>query len=35
MAARDTPRFLAYARPVAQRYRELAPLNQLLDEIEA
>ena len=31
----DTPRFLAYARPVAQRYRELAPLNQLLDEIEA
>lgn len=31
----DTPRFVAYARPVAQRYRELAPLNQLLDEIEA
>jgi len=31
----DTPRFLAYARPVAHRYRELAPLNQLLDEIEA
>src|SRR5205085_805228 len=31
----DTPRFLAYARPVAQRYRELAPLSQLLDEIEA
>src|SRR5262249_24947756 len=31
----DTPRFLAYARPVAQRYRELAPLNQLLDEVEA
>ena len=31
----DTPRFLAYARPVARRYRELAPLNQLLDEIEA
>jgi aminoglycoside/choline kinase family phosphotransferase len=31
----DTPRFLAYARPVAQRYRELAPLNHLLDEVEA
>jgi N-acetylmuramate 1-kinase len=31
----DTPRFLAYARPVASRYRELAPLNQLLDEVEA
>jgi aminoglycoside/choline kinase family phosphotransferase len=31
----DTPRFLAYARPVAQRYRELAPLNPLLDELEA
>ena len=31
----DTPRFLAYARPVAQRYRELAPLNQLLDEVES
>ena len=31
----DTPRFLAYARAVAQRYRELAPLNPLLDEIEA
>src|SRR5436190_14751126 len=30
----DTPRFLAYARPVAQRYRELAPLSQLLDEVE-
>ncbi len=31
----DTPRFLGYARPVAQRYRELAPLDELLDEIEA
>ena len=30
----DTPRFLAYARPVAQRYRELAPLTRLLDEVE-
>jgi len=30
----DTPRFLAYARPVAKRYRELAPLLKLLDEIE-
>jgi aminoglycoside/choline kinase family phosphotransferase len=30
----DTPRFIAYARPVAQRYRELAPLNKLFDEIE-
>jgi aminoglycoside/choline kinase family phosphotransferase len=30
----DTPRFIAYARPVAQRYRELAPLTRLLDEIE-
>jgi N-acetylmuramate 1-kinase len=30
----DTPRFIAYARPVARRYRELAPLNGLLDEIE-
>ena len=30
----DTPRFLAYARPVAKRYRELAPLLALLDEIE-
>jgi aminoglycoside/choline kinase family phosphotransferase len=30
----DTPRFIAYARPVAKRYRELAPLLQLLDEIE-
>src|SRR4051812_14626011 len=31
----DTPRFIAYARPVAKRYRELAPLERLLDEIEA
>jgi aminoglycoside/choline kinase family phosphotransferase len=30
----DTPRFIAYARPVAKRYRELAPLLTLLDEIE-
>ena len=30
----DTPRFIAYARAVAQRYRELAPLTRLLDEIE-
>jgi aminoglycoside/choline kinase family phosphotransferase len=30
----DTPRFLAYARPVAQRYRELAPLARLLDRLE-
>ena len=31
----DTPRFIAYARPVAKRYREFAPLLKLLDEIEA
>jgi aminoglycoside/choline kinase family phosphotransferase len=31
----DTPRFLAYARPVAERYRELGGLVQLLDAIEA
>jgi aminoglycoside/choline kinase family phosphotransferase len=31
----DTPRFLAYARPVAQRYAELAPLAKLLDVLEA
>jgi aminoglycoside/choline kinase family phosphotransferase len=31
----DTPRFLRYARTVAERYRELAPLAHLLDEIEA
>lgn len=31
----DTPRFLRYARAVAERYRELAPLARLLDEVEA
>ncbi len=31
----DTPRFLRYARTVAERYRDLAPLARLLDEIEA
>jgi len=31
----DTPRFIAYARPVAKRYRELAPLEGVLDELEA
>ena len=30
----DTPRFVAYARPVAKRYAALAPLLGLLDEIE-
>ncbi|HEU4352778.1 MAG TPA: phosphotransferase [Burkholderiales bacterium] len=30
----DTPRFVGYARSVAQRYRELAPLARLLDELE-
>ena len=30
----DTPRFLGYARAVTQRYRELAPLAQLFDQIE-
>ncbi|HUQ74330.1 MAG TPA: phosphotransferase [Burkholderiales bacterium] len=30
----DTPRFIAYVRPVATRYRELAPLLPLLDAIE-
>jgi aminoglycoside/choline kinase family phosphotransferase len=30
----DTPRFVAYARAVARRYRGLAPLARLLDEIE-
>jgi aminoglycoside/choline kinase family phosphotransferase len=29
----DTPRFIAYARPVAQRYAPLAPLARLLDEL--
>jgi len=31
----DTPRFLGYVRPVAQRYREFAPLARLLDRLEA
>jgi hypothetical protein len=31
----DTPRFLAYARAVAGRYRELAPLARLLGELES
>ncbi|MCY0387366.1 phosphotransferase [Robbsia sp. Bb-Pol-6] len=30
----DTPRFIAYARKVAGRYRELTPLARLLDQIE-
>jgi N-acetylmuramate 1-kinase len=30
----DTPRFIAYARSVSQRYRELAPLARLLDEMQ-
>ena len=30
----DTPRFLRYARAVAERYRELAPLARLLDQVE-
>jgi aminoglycoside/choline kinase family phosphotransferase len=30
----DTPRFLDYVRPVARRYRELAPLAVLLDRLE-
>lgn len=30
----DTPRFMGYARAVAQRYRELAPLARLLEELE-
>ncbi|WP_186021383.1 aminoglycoside phosphotransferase family protein [Burkholderia gladioli] len=30
----DLPRFLAYARKVAQRYRPLAPFANLLDELE-
>jgi aminoglycoside/choline kinase family phosphotransferase len=29
----DTPRFLHYVRPVAERYRELAPLARLLDRL--
>ena len=31
----DTPRFLAYVRPVAQRYDAFAPLARLLDRLEA
>jgi hypothetical protein len=30
----DTPRFVAYVRHAASRYRELAPLGRLLDQIE-
>jgi aminoglycoside/choline kinase family phosphotransferase len=30
----DTPRFLNYARTVAARYRELAPLAGLIDQLE-
>ena len=30
----DTPRFIAYVRPVVHRYRELAPLAQLIDRLE-
>lgn len=30
----DTPRFIGYARKVSIRYRELAPLAKLLDEVE-
>ena len=30
----DTPRFLNYARTVAERYRELAPLARLLEQLE-
>jgi aminoglycoside/choline kinase family phosphotransferase len=29
----DTPRFIAYARAVSKRYRDLAPLARLLDEL--
>jgi N-acetylmuramate 1-kinase len=29
----DTPRFLAYVRPVVARYRELAPLARLIDRL--
>jgi aminoglycoside/choline kinase family phosphotransferase len=31
---KDTPRFLRYVRAVAQRYSALAPLRQLLDQLE-
>ena len=30
----DAPRFLTYIRPVAERYREFAPLARLLDRLE-
>jgi aminoglycoside/choline kinase family phosphotransferase len=30
----DTPRFIAYIRATASRYRELAPLLQLVDQVE-
>jgi aminoglycoside/choline kinase family phosphotransferase len=30
----DTPRFLNYARAVAARYRELAPLARLIEQLE-
>lgn len=30
----DTPRFIAYIRATANRYRELAPLARLVDEVE-
>ena len=30
----DTPRFVSYARAVAERYRELAPLAHLFDQLE-
>ena len=30
----DTPRFIAYIRHTARRYRELTPLLRLIDEIE-
>ena len=30
----DTPRFMAYARKVCARYRELGPMEKLLDELE-
>ena len=31
----DTPRFVAYLRPIAQRYREFEPLAHLFDRLEA
>jgi aminoglycoside/choline kinase family phosphotransferase len=30
----DTPRFIAYLRATASRYRELFPLLRLIDQIE-